>query len=144
MPDSAVIDLIQWTPDYAVGVPQIDQEHQGLFAKAESMRQAMLVGKGKDELDFLLGNLVAYGCYHFDHEEELMQRIGYPDIAEHRKEHEDMKKRVRAMQERASAGEKTMTIEVMLFLMEWVKRHVIATDLRIAGYMKARGISLAH
>ena len=46
-----------------------------------------------------------------------------------------MRSRVREMQDRAASGEMTMTIDVAQFLMEWVKRHIIASDRRIGNYM---------
>ena len=46
------------------------------------------------------------------------------------------------MQDRAASGEITVTIEVMQFLMEWLKRHTTASDCRISTYMKTSGLSL--
>jgi len=137
MTDSISKTTFEWTPAYAVGVRQIDEEHQKLFSLAETMHRAMLEGKGKSALQSLLADLVAYTCYHFTHEEQLMDRVGYPDYQSHRQEHEEAKSTIHAMQARAAAGEVTMTIEVMQFLMDWVKRHVIASDCRIGRYMKA-------
>jgi hemerythrin len=50
--------MFQWTADYAVGVRQIDEEHQRLFVLAERMHQAMLEGKGKAIPEELLARLV--------------------------------------------------------------------------------------
>jgi hemerythrin-like metal-binding protein len=129
----------QWTTGYAVGVRQIDEEHQRLFALAERMHRAMLEGKGRQILADLLARLVEYTSYHFAHEEQLMERIRYPNYRQHRKEHEELRSRVQAMQDRAASGEVTITIEVMLFLMEWLKRHTATSDCRIGDYMKASG-----
>ncbi|HTS48011.1 MAG TPA: bacteriohemerythrin [Bryobacteraceae bacterium] len=128
--------MIEWLPAYAVGVPQIDAEHQRLFALAEGMHQAMLAGQGKAALAALLADLVAYTCYHFEHEEQLMERTGYPGYQDHRKQHERFRSQVRAMQERAASGEVTMTIEVMQALIEWLKRHIAASDRLISDHMK--------
>jgi hemerythrin-like metal-binding protein len=133
--------MFQWTKDYAVGVQQIDREHQRLFALAESLHQAMLAGQGKAILQDLLASLVDYTCYHFAHEEQLMRRIAYPDYSQHRELHENLRSRARAMQDRAASGEITITIEVMQFLMEWLKSHTTTSDRGIAGYMKKSGRS---
>ena len=45
------------------------------------------------------------------------------------------------MQDRAASGEITMTIEVMQFLMEWLKNHMTTSDYRVAVYMKEGGRS---
>jgi hemerythrin len=128
--------MFQWTAANAVGVRQIDEEHQRLFALAESLHEAMLEGQGKAVLQDLLASLAAYTCYHFAHEERLMERIRYPDYRQHREQHEALRLRVRAIQDRISSGEMTMTIEVMQFFMEWLQRHTTTSDREIAGYMK--------
>jgi hemerythrin len=136
---SPMVKMIEWTADYAVGVRQIDEEHQRLFVLAESMHEAMLEGKGKAILEDLLAHLVNYTCYHFAHEEQLMEDIRYPDSRQHQREHEALRSKVRAMQYRSESGEVTMTIEVMRFLMEWLKRHTITSDRQISSYMKTSG-----
>ena len=141
MADPVVEATYQWTTAYAVGVPQVDDEHKQLFAFAESLHRAMLEGRGKAILLGLLAELVAYTGYHFAHEEQLMQRIGYPDYPQHREQHEDLRSRARAMQDRAASGKATMTIEVMQFLMEWLKRHIPTSDFRVAGDMEKSGRS---
>jgi len=143
MNDAIAKPMIEWLPAYAVGVPQIDVEHQRLFALAEGMHQAMLAGQGKAALSALLADLVAYTCYHFTHEEQLMQRTGYPNYQDHRMQHERLRAWVQAMQDRAASGEITMTIEVMQSLIQWLKRHIAVSDRLISDHMKACGIS-AH
>ena len=127
--------MFQWRQQYAVNVEEIDHEHQGLFAAAERMHQAMLAGLGKQVLQDLLAKLVSYTCVHFAHEEQLMERVGYPGLNEHRAQHLDLRSRLELLRKRAAAGEVTMTIEVAQFLIEWLKQHTATSDLRIAGYV---------
>lgn len=67
----------------------------------------------------------------------LMERTGYPGLRQHQREHDDLRSRVRAMRDCAASGEATVTVEVMLFLMEWLKRHAAASDRRIGKYLEA-------
>lgn len=133
--------MFQWTPAFAVGVPRIDAEHRRLFALAEKMHRAMLKGKGKTVLDGLLAQLVDYTCYHFAREERLMEQVRYHDCLPHRREHDDLRASVQDMRARAASGEITMTIDVMQFLMEWVKFHIVESDRRIGDYIKANRLT---
>jgi hemerythrin-like metal-binding protein len=133
--------MFQWSPAYAVGVPRIDVDHMRLFGLAEDMHRAMLEGKSKEILDGLLAQLVDYTCYHFAREERLMERVLYPGYLAHRREHDELRASVRAMRARAASGEITMTIEVMQFLVEWLKRHIVASDRRIGEYMEANRVT---
>jgi hemerythrin len=136
--DLNLVPMFQWTREYAVGVAEIDQEHQRLFALAEEMHQAMLAGKGKEVLKLLLADLLAYTDQHFAHEELLMKRIGYPQFREHQLQHQALHARVHALHDRAASGEITMTIEVAQFLVEWLKEHTTTSDRRIGEHSKAR------
>ena len=66
-----------------------------------------------------------------------MQRTGYPGYQDHRKQHERFRAWAQAMQARAASGEVTMTIEVMQSLIEWLTRHIAASDRLISDHMKA-------
>ena len=136
--DVATRPMFEWSTDYAVGIRQVDEEHQQLFVLAERLHRAMLEGNGKAILVNFLARLVDYTCYHFAHEEQLMERIEYPGYGQHQQEHRELRSRAREMQDRAASGEMTMTIDVAQFLMEWVKRHIIASDRRIGNFMTTR------
>lgn len=140
MADDSATVLLGWIADYTVGVREIDDDHRRLFALAQTMHRAMLDGKSKAILEELLSHLLDYTSYHFTHEERLMARIGYPGLRQHQREHEHLRSKVRAMQDRAAFGEVTMTIEVMLFLMEWLKRHTAGSDRRIGEHLEASGV----
>ena len=141
MSDSVTETMFRWTTGYAVGIRQIDEEHQCLFGFAESLHKAMLEGKGTAALVNLHRDLVSYTGYHFAHEEQLMERIGYPAYRQHLREHDNLRSRVRAIQDRLASGEITMTIEVMQFLRAWLDRHITTSDYRIGVYIKTRGLS---
>jgi hemerythrin len=47
------------------------------------------------------------------------------------------------MQNRVASGELTITIEVMQFLMGWVRKHIASSDCRIAAYVKQGRHSMA-
>ena len=135
MPDAIPTTLFQWTPDYAVGIEEIDREHRRLFKLTGRVHQAMLAGKGRQILESLLISLVNYTSYHFAHEEQVMERTGYPDLRMHRIQHEDLRSRVAAMQDRWASGEVMMTPEVTQFLMEWLKIHTTTSDRRIGEFL---------
>jgi len=67
-------------------------------------------------------------------EERITKRSGHPGLARHRREHADLRFHVEALQARAAQCEVTMTIEVDEFLIYWLKRHTISSDLRTAAY----------
>jgi hemerythrin-like metal-binding protein len=140
MPDIVTEHKIRWLPDYMVGVQEIDHEHQGLFALAESYRLAMRAGKDRETLQQILNELFDYTHYHFAHEEELMERISYPYYPDHCRQHEGLRIKLRAIRERWAEEDIGMTNEVMKFLVDWLKCHTTTSDRRIGSYMRKRGL----
>lgn len=140
MPNIFATTAIRWLPDYAVGVQEIDQQHQGLFSLADKLRQAIRAGKGQEVLDGTLDELVDYTCYHFANEEKLMETISYPYYQNHCRQHEELRLKVRLMRKRVAAGEAGMTLQVMQFLVEWLKCHTTTSDRRIGTYMRRCGL----
>ena len=134
--------IIQWTPDCALGLPQIDGEHERFFSLLEGLHQALLQGKAKPVLDHLLTEMIDYTRYHFEHEEELMRRMRYPGYREHVREHEKLRSKTHDLADRFSRGEITITIATMQFLADWLKRHR-SMDRRFGDYAAMRGVSVA-
>ena len=139
MDDSGPLVSFEWTAGYAIGVAEIDRERQQLFALARHLHQAMVFGKGKEILASLLASLLDCADSHFAHEEQLLERIAYPRLAEHRRQHEELRGRVLEMQRREKEGETTMTIELAQFLTGWLERHVGGSDLQIREYLQKAG-----
>jgi hemerythrin len=78
---------IPWTPALAIGVPEIDHQHQELFLRIERLVEGVARGKEAD-VQRLLEFLGQYVVKHFGAEERWMLRSAYPDYARHKGEHE--------------------------------------------------------
>jgi hemerythrin len=140
MPDSSVTAAPRWRSDYTVGVEIIDKEHQQLFALAESLHIAIRNGGGTEELRAVLGELVAYTCFHFEHEEKLMADVAYPHLEDHRKEHEDFRRRVQNMASLCTEGGANTPGHVLTCIVQWLRCHTMSSDRRIGTYMRRHGI----
>ncbi len=125
--------LFQWTEAYSVDDPEIDRQHKKLFGYADDLHRAMLSGTGKQILERLLANLVAYTREHFSHEEQLMARIGYPDRDAHVREHVELTRQVTEFQQRFACGQVAMTVEISQFLSQWLKHHISTVDRRLCA-----------
>ena len=57
--------LFAWNDAYTLAVPEIDRQHQQLFAYAGQLHSAMMAGQGREVLAPILSNLIAYTRAHF-------------------------------------------------------------------------------
>jgi hemerythrin-like metal-binding protein len=121
--------MFEWKDDYLVGVTTIDEQHKQLFRLAERFHQAVVANKGKAMLGELLDALIRYTEGHFQVEERLMASCDYPEHEQHSAQHQDLRKRLSASQQRFESGE-TVTILVLQF-MSRLATHITSTDRRL-------------
>lgn len=131
--------VTRWLPDYAIGVHEVDAEHQALFALAEQLFQGILSRQDHAAVRSLLEALIDDTCQHFTNEEQLMERIGYPHYPDHCREHQELRLQVFAMRNRYVAGE-IGPVELLQFVIEWLKGHTTTSDRRIGNYMRKHGM----
>ena len=112
--------MFEWKNAYSVNLTSIDSQHKRLFRLAGDLHRAMLTGAVKASLFRLLEDLVQYTAVHFAYEERLMEQGGYPELATHRAEHEDLARRVREFQKDLEEGRITTGITLLQFLKEWL------------------------
>ena len=81
------------------------------------------------------GVLQAYVVLHFSHEEEYMEEIGYPYLAEHHAIHEEFKSRVAAQEEKLEKANYAdeVVLEAVNMMKTWLSDHVLNEDQKIAG-----------
>lgn len=73
----APVNILEWTPEYAVHVAEIDHGRQTWFDVINRLHDAMLAGKVKEVLGTLLAETIRYTCDHVAHEKALMTNVRY-------------------------------------------------------------------
>ncbi|MEJ5300177.1 MAG: bacteriohemerythrin, partial [Thermodesulforhabdaceae bacterium] len=127
--------IMVWSPEYSVGVSELDDQHQRLFKMINDLNEAMATGRGKDVLDRILSGLVDYTDKHFQREEYYMEKANYPDLANHREVHRRLMEKVHEMANRYKAGEIGLGIELLNFLGDWLKKHILGADKKYVPYL---------
>jgi len=120
--------FFQWKETLSVGNQIIDHDHQKLVAYVNEMHDAMMAGHGRDIVGVILDKLIAYTKEHFAREEIVWKTGHYVNFAQHKKEHEDLLKTVSDLQTKYKAGTCTLSVEVMNFLRNWLKEHIVKSD----------------
>ena len=128
--------LFEWNEIYGTGIGRIDEQHQRLFALVNNVHQAMKEGKGKEILDATLKELLEYVFYHFNEEEELMQKYSFSDFHIHRTEHDNLTKNLLELRGKFKDGNTFITSELISFLKSWLTIHILQSDMKFSKYMK--------
>jgi hemerythrin len=130
---------IQWSPALAVGVPEIDAQHQELFRRAERLVSALRAGD-RAEVAPLIRYLGDYVVEHFAAEERFMHEIGYPGLEEHRVLHRAFRDDFAVMLADYERKGPTPLVALTLhnWLSDWLRKHVGGVDVDIGRFTDAK------
>ncbi|EFL51912.1 methyl-accepting chemotaxis sensory transducer [Solidesulfovibrio fructosivorans JJ]] len=137
---SASDAILIWDQSLAVGIQEIDSQHQKLVRMICDLHEAMRAGKGKGQVESILRELEEYAVEHFGFEEKLMEQYKYPGYLNHRKEHEKFVDKVIAFGNDFRANKVALTNEVMDFLKNWLVGHIKGTDQKYSSFFNERGV----
>ncbi len=134
------MSLLIWSPMFSVGVKAIDDEHKKLIDLANGLSDQMGAGRGKEALGPLFADLIAYTQYHFSNEERLMGLHQYSASADHEQKHRELVESVMGLRTRFEKGEDVLTSEVMVFLRDWLTKHILQTDKALGRELNQKGV----
>lgn len=130
--------MIEWQDCLSVGVLEIDIQHKLLFERFNSFLQACQSEADQDKVHRLFWFLEAYAVTHFTEEEKLMQASGFPDLAMHRKQHQEFAAEIARIKERLRLEGPSPTLVSSLtgFISDWLSRHISQMDRAIGNHLQ--------
>lgn len=132
--------FFDWKEEYSVNIREIDMQHQKLVALLNDLYEALKKGEGIDALGRILSDLVRYTKTHFATEECLMKTHGYPDYLTHKDKHDKMTAMVLEYVDKFEAQEIRSPIEISNFLKDWLKKHILQTDMNYSAFLNGKGV----
>lgn len=126
---------MQWSDDYNIGCPGIDSQHKELVEKVNELERLLTSGEANDESfsDAILF-VVEYARTHFRDEEELMERMHYPDFAAHCKLHDQMVNHLASFLKDMQSGNGGTFSELVSYLYVWIQAHVLGEDRKFGEF----------
>lgn len=140
MPLKIPFQPIEWTDTMATGIGPIDKQHRYLVDTLMLANEKLLGDHDDYLLEIIIKDLLGYAITHFETEEGLMQRYGYaeayPDEARsHIAQHRDFSRQVVAISDQLHEGRQVSDIEVLTFLNEWLRDHVLGIDRLFSAFL---------
>lgn len=132
--------LVTWNDNLSVNVEEFDRQHKKLIALINELNDAMSVGKGKDVLAKIVNDLIKYTVTHFKAEEKYFAKYRYPDTFNHRIEHLAFIRRVANFKNDIENGKLPLSVEVLSFLSDWLKKHIMGTDKKYSQFFNENGL----
>lgn len=122
------------------GNPIIDGEHKQLIAAINDMLSACVRGRAGEAAEKAIQFMQDYIVKHFDHEEVLQKRSGYPDYERHHQLHEGYKQVVDqlAKEYRQTGPTAAMLNKLNNNVGGWLINHIKREDAKLAAYLREK------
>ena len=126
---------IVWDNILSVGIDEIDDDHKKLIHIFNILNRALKDREPKDYLAATLDELINCTVWHFSHEERLMLKHRYHDLAEHKAEHQELIQGAQVLQREILQSETPFSEEHVQFLERWLTEHILTADGRLGSYL---------
>ncbi len=127
---------MRWDESYSVRSTLLDGHHKLLFYVVDRYHDALHQHATIEVLADLFGQVIDYTAMHFDVEEELMQRSGYPFLKSHKNAHGFLLHRAESLLARINSGDQVACNQAAEFLSDWWEKHIRGIDAQYAPYME--------
>ncbi|MBU0500583.1 MAG: bacteriohemerythrin [Gammaproteobacteria bacterium] len=131
--------FVSWDDGYSVGIEAIDNDHRKLLNLINNLQAAVHYHTGTDFENQALNELIDYTVFHFDREEGLMQKHGFPGFEAHRQIHEAMIAKVQGFVEEYQQQGADALEKLAEYLKAWLVNHINGTDQEYGPYLRSKG-----
>ena len=129
-------DAVFWDDAYSVGFEKIDNQHKELVRMTNALFEGCKQGSTSADVAFMrtIRGAVEYAQTHFYTEEKYMKQVDYPDLADHKKEHDSFVNTVLGAVKDFEAGN-SEPLALARFLKKWLLNHIAVSDKKYGPYL---------
>ena len=128
--------LMGWNDAFATHVGDVDNQHKKLIEFINEIYRGIMLEKGKDVVDKVLGELVDFTVKHFAYEESLFDKYGYEDSVAHKEKHKALLAQVGDFVAKYQEGNTDVSHELLSFLKNWLVKHIMGADQKYASFLR--------
>jgi hemerythrin len=123
------------------GVAEIDDQHRGLIDIINELYEIALKRAGQRTLEDVFEALDVYTKDHFEREESLFAKHGYPGLADHKAQHNGLLQTIVDYRKRPREGQEfLLALELLHHLKQWLSQHMITADRQACAYLNEQGV----
>ncbi len=119
--------FVDFEPQYHTGISAMDAQHERLIDLINRLYEAMRSGRASDASGQILAELMDYAHTHFSSEEVLLEKMGYPNLANHKEVHTKLLQEAADYQRQYQTG-KINAFFLLNFLKNWLMTHIADHD----------------
>ncbi len=127
---------VEWSRAFSTGVEWQDNHHKELLKKIDNLLDAMNVGMGRDEVMRLFKFMDDYFVFHFEAEENAMERLRYPDVDAHVNEHRGFIKEITRLEDECRESVSVATVvKTQSMVVDWLIKHIGKSDKALGAFI---------
>jgi hemerythrin-like metal-binding protein len=127
----------EWDPVLATGDSDVDAQHMGIFALVNEMHDLVEAGHGREAVDDSIDRIASYVHTHFAFEEELMERIAFPEIDEQVRQHRAFTDEIDNLRVEMVGGELVSSLGMLEYMRSWLIVHIGVEDRKIGEFIRS-------
>ena len=127
------MDLLQWKPEYSVGVVSVDDEHRKMIALINEACAEIGQHADTERIEMFLGEIYATIAAHFALEERFMRNANYAEYEDHKQDHEALLDELVGIMDSFVADPVAGAGSLASKLSDWFRVHFSSFDARLHG-----------
>ena len=135
-----MMEPIEWTDSFSVGVALLDEQHRRLIDMLNKMIKDPAADTRSETVADVLTDMTRYAQEHFKAEEELMNEHGYPRLDEHKEQHLGFQEKVARLCFATVKGQASVPQELMEYLQKWLIHHILQEDMAFKPFFEQKGV----
>ena len=123
--------LLNWKPEYSVGVPAVDDEHRQMISMINGLHDRLGGRSDAEAIEMFLGDIHAAIAAHFALEERFMRKAEYEEYEDHKDDHEELLDQLRDLMDDYVEDTETGNEILKQRLTDWFGNHFSSFDARL-------------
>ncbi len=134
-----MIEMSEWKPEYSVGNTTLDSQHQKLLQLCKRVSHYQCDGTKASIETFhsILSELAFYADRHFELEEDVLRRVGFPQLKEQIQEHNAYREWLAEFLFVAMNG-KIDKSSLQNYLEQWWVNHILDSDMQYTNFLSKK------
>ena len=131
--------FIEWKDELSVGVAEIDDDHKKLISIVNKFHDAYVSGTARSTIIETLSEIAEYTTWHFDHEENIMRRLDFPELKTHAAQHTELLNQMGQILADYEVGKTELSDDILNFLRDWIVIHLQTQDRELGLWIQSNG-----
>lgn len=123
-----------------INITDMDKQHERLVSMMNYVYELLRENMVLEAEEYFLSEILSYLEKHFRDEEMFMEKIGFPDLENHKKVHNIFREEVLKLLPAIQSGDIKQFRTALALSWGWIYNHIAKTDRKYANFAIQNGL----